>query len=66
MSEERRKAIREKAPDFTAFVDGLRRVFGNVRVRYVRFADGETYGKPGERGVPLTRVQVRVLTRGRR
>lgn len=35
---------RARCPEFAAFVDDFRRVFGDVRVRYVRWPDGIEQG----------------------
>lgn len=40
-------ANRAKAPEFAQFVDQLRGVFGNVRVTWVRWADGSEQGRRG-------------------
>jgi hypothetical protein len=40
-----REELRAAAPDLAAFVDECRRVFGPVKVTYLRLPDGREFGK---------------------
>ena len=40
-----RDELRAAAPDLAAFVDECRRVFGEVKVTYLRLPDGREFGK---------------------
>ena len=40
-----RDELRAAAPDLAAFVDECRRVFGQVKVTYLRLPDGREFGK---------------------
>lgn len=50
----RRLRNRAANPEFTAFVDDFKRVFGpGVKVKWVRWPDGREDGKRGDPGVPI-------------
>ena len=40
-----RDELRAAAPELAAFVDECRRVFGEVKVTYLRLPDGREFGK---------------------
>lgn len=43
--EKLRQDLRAAAPEFAAFVDKCREVFGDVKVTYMRLPDGREFGK---------------------